>query len=233
MKEAELFIKTIGDIVAQDFRTASVFKEVGIDFCCGGKKTLEDACSEKGIDIASVMAKLENIEYSGGVVNHNFNEWQPGFLCDYIVNVHHTFVRKTLPELVFYTQKIAKVHGGTHPELIEVADLFGQVNYELLQHIKKEEDILFPAIKELFTNGSGKLNSDIRNEISVLLGEHEFAGGVMDKINKLTDGYRLPEDACNSYRVTFGMLGKFEDDLHTHVHLENNILFPETLDKLN
>lgn len=233
MKEAEVVTKTIGDIVAQDFRTASVFKEAGIDFCCGGKKTLEEACAEKGIDSAAFLKKLENIGNLEGTINHNFNEWQPGFLCDYIVNVHHTFVRKTLPELVFYTQKIARVHGDRHPELYEVADLFIQVNNELLQHMKKEEDVLFPAVKEFFGNGSGRSAAIIRSEITLLLGEHEFAGGAMDRINAITDGYELPEDACNSYRVAFGMLEKFEDDLHTHVHLENNILFPKTLDKLN
>ncbi|MGE5421293.1 MAG: iron-sulfur cluster repair di-iron protein [Chloroflexota bacterium] len=233
MKEENLVTTTIGEIVAADFRAATVFKEAGIDFCCGGKMTLGEACEEKGIELSALVEKLENPEDKQGTVVHNFNEWQPGFLCDYIVNVHHTYVKKTLPELVFYTQKIARVHGENHPELREVADLFAQVNSDLLQHLKKEEEKIFPAVKDVFGNGAERSRSVIREEIKALLGEHEFAGGAIDRINVITDGYKLPEDACNSYRITLEMLENFEDDLHTHVHLENNILFPKTLEKIN
>lgn len=233
MKEVEFATRTIGEIVAQDFRTATIFREAGIDFCCGGKKTLTEACAEKGLDPAAFAARLENSDEIRTAVAHKFNEWQPGFLCDYIVNEHHTSVRKALPDLVFYTQKIAKVHAGNHPELQEVADLFAQINKELLQHMKKEEDILFPAVKEFFSTNSEKSKATIRREMNTILVEHEFAGGAMDRINSITGGYKLPDDACNSYRLTFNLLEKFEDDLHTHVHLENNILFPKTLKQLN
>jgi regulator of cell morphogenesis and NO signaling len=230
MEEIQNKSITIGDIVARDFRTASIFKGAGIDFCCGGKKTLAETCAEKGIDQDALMEKLENAESVPGTIIHDFNEWQPGFLCDYIVNVHHGYVRKSLPDLVFYTQKIAKAHAEHHPELLEVADLFTQVNSELLQHMKKEETLLFPAVKELFSSGSEKAKQTINAEITLLLGEHEFAGGAIDRISAITDGYKLPEDACSSYRIAFDLLEKFGDDLHTHVHLENNILFPKTLD---
>ncbi len=233
MKEVELGSKTIGEIVAEDFRTASVFKEAGIDFCCGGNMTLEEACDSVGIDTAELIDRLENPEVSPGVVHHKFNEWAPAFLCDYIVNEHHSYVRRSLPEIVVYTKKIARVHGEHHPELLEVADLFEQINKELFTHMKKEEELLFPAVKELFNTNSEKSKSTIREVINPLMGEHEFAGGAMDRINTITDGYKLPDDACNSYRMAFEMLSKFEDDLHVHVHLENNILFPKTLDKLN
>lgn len=233
MKETEFSTRTIGDIVTQDFRTAAIFKEAGIDFCCGGKKTLEEACTEKGIDPEKIREKLDQPERAVGAVTHKFNEWEPGFLCDYIVNEHHSYVRKTLPDLVHYTNKIANVHGERHPELIEVAGLFSQVNNELLQHMKKEEDKLFPAVKELFSTGSEQSKETIKSELSLLQDEHEFAGGAMDRINVITLGYRLPEDACNSYRISFQMLEEFEDDLHTHVHLENNILFQKALDKLS
>lgn len=233
MKETEFTTKTIGEIVTQDFRTATIFKEAGIDFCCGGKKTLEEACAEKGVDPERLQEKLDQPEKAAGAVTHKFNEWEPGFLCDYIVNVHHSYVRKALPDLVHYTNKIANVHGERHPELLEVADLFFQINNELLQHMKKEESILFPAVKELFATGSEKAKEKINSEMASLQDEHEFAGGAMDKINEITNRYKLPEDACNSYRITFQMLEQFEDDLHTHVHLENNILFPQALDKVN
>ncbi len=233
MKEVEFATKTIGDIVAQDFRTATIFREAGIDFCCGGRKSLDEACSEKGIDPVELRGKLENINDIKGTVTHKFNEWQPGFLCDYIVNVHHAFLRKSLPDLVFYTRKIANVHGSNHPELVEVADLFSQINRELLVHMKKEEDVLFPAVKDLFDNNSEKSKAIIRKEINGILSEHEFAGGAMDSINTITNGYKLPGDACNSYRLTFDLLENFENDLHTHVHLENNILIPRTMNELN
>jgi len=220
---------SIGEIVALDYRAASVFKEAGIDFCCGGKKSIDETCSEKGINKAALIEKLESLESTPNTTTHNFIEWEPGFLCDYIINTHHKYVLKTLPELVAYTQKIASVHGDGHPELIEVARLFSEINRELLQHLKKEEEIFFPAIKEIIATGSEKVKAVIISEISRLSDEHEFAGGAMDKINVITNRYLLPDDCCNTYRVSFTLLEQFEDDLHTHVHLENNILFPKAL----
>jgi len=155
------------------------------------------------------------------------------FLCDYIVNTHHKYVLKSLPELVSYTEKIASVHGERHPELKEVADLFSQINKELLQHMKKEEEVLFPSIKEAKNSASEKAKAIIISEITRLSGEHEFAGGAMDKINVITSNYQVPADGCNSYHVTFKLLREFEDDLHIHVHLENNILFPKALTAAN
>jgi regulator of cell morphogenesis and NO signaling len=233
MNEVTLRTMTVGEIVAADNRTATVFKEAGIDFCCGGRKTLEESCREKGIDPEDLAGKLENVDAIPGAVKLNFNEWDPVFLSDYIVNVHHKFVTNNLPELVHYTGKIASVHGMNHPELIVIADLIVQVNDELQKHMKKEEEILFPALREMFSGGSPKVREAVERELPLLFGEHEFAGGALDRINEITDGYRLPEDACNSYRLAFSLLEKFEDDLHIHVHLENNILFPKIQDALN
>jgi regulator of cell morphogenesis and NO signaling len=130
---------------------------------------------------------------------------------------------------VFYTKKIASVHGSHHPELIEVADLFEKINTELLQHLKKEEEVLFPSIKEVIKSNSTVAKATIISEISRMSGEHEFAGGAMDKINEITSNYLIPEDGCNTYGVTFKLLHQFEEDLHVHVHLENNILYPKAL----
>jgi regulator of cell morphogenesis and NO signaling len=224
---------TIGEIVANDFRAASIFKEAGIDFCCGGKKGIDDTCLEKGIDKNDLIEKLKKLESTPNSTTHNFKEWEPGFLCDYIVNTHHKFVLKSLPDLVSYTEKIASVHGLGHPELAEVADLFSQINRELLQHLKNEEEVLFPAIKEVARTDSVNAKAIIRSEIARLSGEHEFAGGAMDKINVITDNYKVPSDGCNTYKVAFQLLSQFEDDLHVHVHLENNILFPKALTSAN
>jgi regulator of cell morphogenesis and NO signaling len=221
---------SVGEVVARDLRAASVFREAGIDFCCGGKKSVEQACKEKNVDPEEIMRKLNNIESFPNTATHNFREWDLSFLSDYVVNAHHKYVRKSLPEIMFYTQKIAKVHGAHHPELIDVADLFSLVNRELIQHMEKEETFLFPAIKEAESNGSEDAKAIIVDEIERLADEHEFAGGTMDKINEITNGYTVPEDGCNSYRMAFRLLKEFEDDLHIHVHLENNILFPKALE---
>ena len=220
---------TLGEIVADDFRTASVFTGAGIDFCCGGKKTLGEACQEKGIALADMEARLEDVKNSENQGVHKYNEWDPGFLSDYIVNTHHRYVTKTLPELVFYTGKIASVHGSRHGELFRIADLFSEVNRELLQHLKNEEEVLFPALKDVLNTGSEKSGQIVKSEISRMWGEHEFAGGAMDTINQISNHYLVPDDGCSTYRTTYQLLKQFEDDLHVHVHLENNILFPKAL----
>lgn len=223
----------IGDIVANDFRTASVFKNNNIDFCCGGKKSLADACLERGVDQDKVKFELQELAAFPQNSGQDFRSWQPDFLCDYIVNTHHRYVLKTLPELVQYTRKIADVHGVHQHELTEVAALFTQINQELLQHLKKEEEVLFPAIKSVLANNDSESKKTILSEIARMSGEHEFAGGAMDAINTLTQHYALPEDSCGTYQVTFKLLEQFEDDLHIHVHLENNILYPAALKLAN
>ena len=219
----------LGEIVAEDFRTAAIFKSVGIDFCCGGKKTLQEACDEKALDIEYLSLKFKTLEESSINSAFRYNEWNLDFLADFIVNTHHRFVLKSLPDLMFYTEKIARVHGDHHPELIEVADLFSKINAELLQHLQKEEEVLFPAIKEALKTGSKLAKATIKSEIERMSAEHEFAGGAMDQINLLTNAYAVPEDGCSSYTVCLKLLEQFEDDLHIHVHLENNILYPKAL----
>lgn len=229
MEQLQLQNLSVGEIVANDFRTSSVFKKAGIDFCCGGKQSFSDACVEKGIDAVELESEILKITEEPSNEFMNFKNWDPVFLSQYIVNTHHKFVLKNLPELVFYTQKIASVHGENHPELVEVANLFGKINAELLQHLKNEEEVLFPAISEVVHTNSSKARETIFSEITRMFGEHDFAGGAMDEINRITQGYKVPADGCNTYRVAFQLLEQFEDDLHTHVHLENNILFPKAL----
>ena len=219
----------IGEIVTQDFRAAEIFKNAGIDFCCGGNQSLEQACMEKNIDSTVLETELAKLENTTVNALHNFNEWSLDFLCDYIVNTHHKTVMRLLPQLTAYTQKIELVHGTHHPELIEIATLFSQINDELLQHLKKEEEVLFPTIKDVLKTNSSESKKIIISEITRMKGEHEFAGGAMDKINVLSDNYSVPDDGCNTYRVTYKLLEEFEDDLHIHVHLENNILYPKAL----
>lgn len=229
MEQINYIDSPLGDIVANDFRTASIFKQAGIDFCCGGKKTLKQACAEKTLNPEQLEEQLHELQTLPVSPSQNLNTWDLGFLADYIVNTHHKYVLKTLPELVFYTQKIASVHGEHHPELIQVAALFARVNTELLQHLQKEEEVLFPAIKEALKNSTPEVRKTIMSEIERMSGEHEFAGGAIDQISVLTKNYIIPDDACNTYRVSLKLLQQFEDDLHVHVHLENNILYPKAL----
>lgn len=219
----------IGEIVTQDFRAAEIFKNAGIDFCCGGSQTLEQACREKNLDSSVLETELAKLEMTTVNAMHNFNEWGLDFLCDYIVNTHHKTVLRLLPQLVAYTQKIAQVHGLHHQELIAIGALFADINTELLQHLRNEEEVLFPAIKELLKSNSEEAKATVISEITRMKGEHEFAGGAMDKINELSDNYSVPADGCSTYQVTYKLLEQFEDDLHIHVHLENNILYPKAL----
>jgi len=131
--------------------------------------------------------------------------------------------------LVAYTQKIADVHGAHHAELIQIATLFEQINTELLQHLKNEEEVLFPAIKDVLKTNSAASRAIVLSEITRMKCEHEFAGGAMDTINVLSGKYSVPSDGCSTYDVTYKLLEQFEDDLHIHVHLENNILYPKAL----
>jgi len=219
----------VGEIVTRDFRAAEIFKAVGIDFCCGGAQSLEEACKEKNLDLSSLETELTNLEQTSGNNALNFKDWNLDFLCDYIQNTHHKTVLRLLPQLVGYTRKIADVHGAHHPELVTIADMFVEINAELLQHLRNEEEVLFPTIKEVMSSGSAEAKKVVVSEITRMKGEHEFAGGAMDKINVLSGGYSVPEDGCSTYEVTYKLLEQFEDDLHVHVHLENNILYPKAL----
>jgi regulator of cell morphogenesis and NO signaling len=219
----------IGEIVTDDFRTSSVFTEVGIDFCCGGKQSVGEACKELDLDVSVLEQRVRAV--SSETINQalNYKEWDLSFLIDYIKNTHHKYVLKSLPDLVFYTSKIADVHGDNHSELLEIASKIKDVNTELIQHLKMEEEVLFPAIKTQLEKPSEETRTIIHSEIKRMLGEHDFAGGTLDEINRMTNGYQLPADACNTYLVAFKLLKEFEDDIHIHVHLENNILFPKSL----
>ena len=221
--------RKIGEIVTHDFRAADIFRNAGIDFCCGGNQSLEEACNDKKMEVSMIEKKLKELENSTPDSTHNFKEWNLDFLIDHIVNTHHKTVLKLLPQLTFYTQKIADVHGANHTELIEIASLFSEINVELLQHLKAEEEVLFPAIKEALNTNDPKAKETIVSEISRMSKEHEFAGGAMDKINVLSDNYSVPTDGCSTYQVAYKLLEQFEEDLHIHVHLENNILYPKAL----
>lgn len=219
----------VGDIVTADYRAAEVFKKYGIDYCCGGNQSLDRAASEKKLDIAELELKLNHLDEVETNRQLNYKDWNPGFLCDYIVNEFHNKVYRVLPELMAYLDKIEKVHGANHPELKEIANLFALINTELPIHQHQEENVFFPAIKELENTDATDAKRIINTQYAQMMEEHELVGGTMDKIKVLSKNYLVPDDGCNTYRVTYKMLEEFEDDLHTHVHIENNILFPKAV----
>jgi regulator of cell morphogenesis and NO signaling len=226
---------TIGEIVAADHRAAAVFARHGIDFCCGGRQGFRQACESKGLDAQAVADELGNLGATPAQPAPRFNTWDLDFLADYVVANHHAYLRAVLPVLRGYTRKIADVHGERHPELIEIAGAFRAVADELEGHMMKEEQILFPYIRDLARaerTGRALPSSPfgtIANPIAVMEQEHEGAGDGLERIRALSGGYEAPADGCTTYRVCFAELRDFEADLHQHIHLENNILFPKAI----
>ena len=227
--------QNIGELVAQDYRSASVFKKYGIDFCCQGNRTINDACTEKLLDVEVVLNDLSdigNVSNSSGI---DFKSWPLDLLADYIEKTHHRYVEDKSPELISYLDKICEVHGENHTELYEIKDLIQQTVGNLSQHMKKEELVLFPYIRKMEkAKRTGELLQKpsfgtIQNPINQMESEHSAEGDRFRSIETLSNNYTPPEDACNTYRVTFAMLKEFQDDLHLHIHLENNILFPKSI----
>jgi regulator of cell morphogenesis and NO signaling len=227
--------ETLGQIAARDLRKVEIFKKYGLDFCCGGKQTVKEACEKKGLDLQKIEAELMMVSSNPVTRPLPYNEWTPEFLCDFIVNTHHRYVSKTLPDLLGYAKKVSRVHGEHHPELLRIYQLVQEINEEMTTHMMKEEKILFPFIKKLFstTQNHQPLQAapfgTVQNPVAMMESEHEDVGGKMAEIRLLTSNYALPEGACGSYSVLYRLLLEFEEDLHIHVHLENNILFPRAI----
>jgi regulator of cell morphogenesis and NO signaling len=225
---------TIGELVAKDWRKAEVFKKYGIDFCCGGKKTVQEACEAKGISAHQVEAGLKEIDGRAGATS-NFNHWELDFLIDYIVNNHHRYVVESIPFLAELSAKVAMVHWSNHNELLEIKEHTEDLIQELTMHMHKEEMILFPYIKQLAEAKRRETVIEpppfgsIVNPISMMESEHTSAGSALAAIEELSNGFTAPEDACTSFRVLFAKLQEFQQDLHQHIHLENNILFPKAV----
>ncbi len=224
----------IGEIVAEDFRTAAIFKKYGIDFCCKGGRTIEEACNSKKLDAEPIYQEIDNLPKNDGN-SIDFNSWPLDLLADYVEKTHHRYVEEKSPVIQTFLDKLCKVHGGAHAELFEIKDLFDSSVCDLAAHMKKEELMLFPFIKNMVKakiDGSAIPQppfGTVENPVNMMKHEHTVEGERLRKIADLTDEYTPPADACNTYRVTFAMLQDFENDLHKHIHLENNILFPKAI----
>ncbi|WP_458627906.1 iron-sulfur cluster repair di-iron protein [Winogradskyella sp. PC D3.3] len=227
--------KEIGQYVADDFRTAAVFSKYKIDFCCNGNRTVEEACEKKGIDSDKLMEEIDFVLNSRFGETIDYKSWPLDLLAEYIEKKHHRYVEEKIPVLRQFLDKLCRVHGERHPELFKINELFTASAGELSAHLKKEELILFPFIKKMVAAKlkGGAVPSPqfgtVENPITMMMEEHDTEGERFREIDKLSNNYTPPEDACNTYKVTFAMLDEFEKDLHLHIHLENNILFPEAI----
>lgn len=226
--------KTVADYVTENIKTAHIFKKHGIDFCCGGNVTIQKACAKKNVDQEILEKELSEVDEVKDLIE-DYDKWALDFLMIYIENVHHTYVRENLPLISQYSNKVAKVHGHHYEEVVIVNQLFHEVANELLSHLQKEEQVLFPYIKQLVDSKKEGNTSptppfgSVNNPINMMEHEHENAGDIFKEISRLTNNYTPPADACNTFRALYAKLEEFEQDLHQHIHLENNILHPKAI----
>ncbi|MEQ8624954.1 MAG: iron-sulfur cluster repair di-iron protein [Vicingaceae bacterium] len=225
----------VGELVAKDYRMASVFKNVGVDFCCRGNRSIQEVSEHNKLKTEELIEKLNSAmtTQSGAT---DYDAWPLDLLADYIEKKHHRYVEEKITEIKPYLAKVTKVHGDAHPELIKIQELFLASAGELAAHMKKEELVLFPFIRKMAKakQDGEKMKSPqfgtVGNPIAMMKEEHDNEGVRFREIAELSNDYTMPSDGCNTYRVTFALLKEFEEDLHLHIHLENNILFPRAIE---
>lgn len=223
--------QTLATIVTNNHFTVPVLEKYDLDFCCKGKRTLTDACIEKGLSVDVISTELQN---SLAALQNNkmpFTEMTADQLISYILIHHHFYVKQSMPTILGHLEKVANKHGDRFPYMIEALRLFREINEEMTMHMHKEEVILFPRIKEVAALQDAHQHRNlvagyIGAPIQVMEHEHDHAGNILYQIRSLTGNYTPPAQACTTFQVCLAELKEFEEDLHRHVHLENNILFP-------
>lgn len=225
--------KTIGQMVAEDYRIAQVFKNHKIDFCCRGNRSIQEVAEKYDLNVNMLLREIDEIQRQNNNDNPEIKSWPLDLLADYIEKKHHRYVEEQIPILKQYLNKLCRVHGERHPELFEINEHFNASTGELAMHMKKEELVLFPWVRKMVKaqQQNNPLErphfGTVKNPIQMMMQEHDNEGERFRKIASLSDNYSPPADACSTYRVAFSLLQEFEDDLHRHIHLENNILFPK------
>ena len=226
---------SVGQIVAGNYRTAAVFKKFGIDFCCNGNVTLRQACEKVHLNPEEIERNIQQVisMSAGKSESVDWANWPLDLLVDYIEKKHHRYVSEQIPVLESYLEKLINAHSKNHPELREIKKWFHESAADLTAHMKNEELILFPLIR-IMVNAKQKNGEQfftpaesVKDSIHKMMQEHEIEGERFQMINDLTKNYTVPADGCTTYGLTYGLLQAFEDDLHLHIHLENNILFPK------
>jgi len=220
---------TIGEIVRAQPATSRLFENLKIDYCCGGRKSLSEACQGKGLDTATVIAMLSALEPPANGAPADANAMSLSELCDHIQEAHHAYLREELPRLDFMTRKVAAVHGEHEPRLLELRQAFVSFNEEMTTHTDEEDTSVFPTLRKLDATNtdSGTATPALRTMLEKLEQEHDSAGAKLEQFRSLTDNFTPPEWACNTFRALYDGLAHLEQNMHQHVHKENNVLFPK------
>ena len=220
---------TVAELVVDRPGRARLFEQLGVDYCCGGKRSLGEACESRGLDPDTVVALL-NADLAGdGAPATDWSQAPLGELCDHIVGAHHGFLRRELPRLSTLWEKVERAHGAESPAAQGIRTTFEQLRAELEQHTAEEEQTVFPRLRAL--DDTGSLDEPFAAELGRLEQEHESAGALLARLEELTSGYDLDRALCNTHRAAIDGLHELERDLHEHIHEENNILFPRALAK--
>lgn len=223
--------RTVGELVAERPGRSRVFQTFGIDFCCQGARTLREACERKGLSAESVLEQLEAESASPSPEGRNPATLPIPELVAYIVEKHHGYLCRELPRLHTMAERVATVHGGHTPSLVEVFDTFARLEEEMHAHMMKEEKVLFPTVVAMSRGEAAPVPLD--GPVECMMHEHEDSGRALERLRELTHGFKPPVDACNTYRALFEGLAELEEDLHRHIHLENAVLFPAALKLAN
>ncbi|MBI2967307.1 MAG: iron-sulfur cluster repair di-iron protein [Bacteroidetes bacterium] len=227
----------LSELAIRRYQAIATLEKYGLDYCCHGDRSLEESCREKNLNIADVEDEIrrshqtENPNPSSGFENMELN-----LLVDHILQVHHAFLRRQIPVISEHLSKVSTKHGDNHHEVKEITYCFAKLRSEIEYHMRKEEEILFPYIcflAEAASKGES-INpppfQSIRNPIRMMESEHEVAGDILKEIRKWSNNFQVPGDACTTFQVTYKELEEVEKDLHMHIHLENNILFPRSIE---
>ncbi len=228
--------QTVREIALEQPTAIRVFEQFGIDYCCGGRKPLAEACTAGNVEIDAVLAALEAAARTPEQNSENWAGQSLASLSAHIVATHHAYIKRELPRLAFLAQKVVNRHGSTRPELPTIAETLAQLEEELTPHLAKEEVVLFPYIAGLeqsLSSGTAKPHScfgTVANPIAMMTQEHDAAGTLISEIHTLSGNFTTPQDACPTFHAFYDGLREFEQDLHQHIHLENNILFPRAIE---
>lgn len=229
MKTTLTLTDRVGDWVARHPAASRVFEQHQIDYCCGGDRPLEEACWSAQADVRDVLAELHEVVSQGRSDDEvDFASFTLSEMCDEIETTHHRYLKRELPRLAELVEKVLSVHGDEHPWLAQLAESFRQLRYELVPHMSKEEQVLFPAIRTIEQTKSVPAFpfGSVDNPIRMMEHEHDVAGQALKEMRAASSGFTLPEDGCNAFRAVLDALQELEHDLHRHIHKENNVLFP-------
>jgi regulator of cell morphogenesis and NO signaling len=225
--------RSVRDLVIEMPEAMRIFEQTGIDYCCGGQRTLQESCRIAGKDVSEIITLLTSI--NSAAIKTDVPDWPSRSLTDlieHIVDQHHSFTRHELERLEPLLNKVQQVHGRNHPELTQIQEAFNHLKEDLTTHLLKEEQVLFPYITRMETALKAKAPvppaffKTVRNPVRMMMSEHETAGDLLQQLRQMTSHYRVPADGCFSYQSLYRGLEGLEADLHQHIHLENNLLFP-------